>query len=226
MPITTSSFFLPLLVILALSMGAPAVHGAVHTIDVTHHRLPNSHNISRRAVADGCKLRPNLEALRRHHQAEMDYYLHGKGTLPMFDVRAVASTLPVDVDYFYFSYYIVGNVSLGYPEQSFSVCFDAYSSQLYAIDVDDTYYSDSVVGNVTDKQAYDPTASSSCVLDVNGTFISNWAFENGSVASDELRVGDSLLTRVSFMGASMVNEWMQDLPCDGVFGLSLTSDQW
>jgi len=190
---------LPLSLLLLLS--ACSVHAAVHRIDVVHQHLPLNEPISRESRA---------QMAERHLNALTD----------------IATREPLNLtDH---SYTITGNVSLGSPAQQFNLHFDLWSPNLYVIDTNAVYYhpcqnSSSGSFDVTDKQTYDPSATSSCVS-VNADFSSSDTFMNGSVVSDVLQMGDSLQTTVVFEDASLVNPWMQYYSYDGVFGLSSVPD--
>jgi len=122
----------------------------------------------------------------------------------------------------------MGNFTLGTPAQTFGLEFDLYAPNLYVIDVNAQYYnswadSSSAYTDVTDKQTYDSSASTSYTAS-DGSFSISYTYPNGSVAMDTLTVGGSLQVNVSVEVANQVQYYVQYYSNDGTFGLSTTAD--
>jgi len=216
--------------LLALVLLPPAALGAVHRVDVVHQRV-SSDASSRLRAADSSRLQqllkqhgipaPDPQADRLAHQQAT----YG-GSKPLMDVVVSQGVDGKDYGVSWMGTWM-GNFTLGTPAQSFGLEFDLYSPNLYVVDVNAQYYdswarSSSAYTDVTDKQTYDPTASTS-YASVNADFSTLWTYTNGSVESDTLTMG-SLQVTVSFEDATTVNGYLSYYANDGTFGLSTTPD--
>jgi hypothetical protein len=184
---------------------AGLVHGAVHQIPLRRVAVPPE--IHQHLVPKEYR-----DLLQRHEEAM-------KVVRSQFHVAATASALNVTLQ----SYVVaVGNISVGTPPQSFSLRIDPFADQLYVIGAGAEYTSwyFSSDNPVTDKNLFQPNASSSYEDNGDADFVDNDQYLDGTLGTDVVQIGPSLSANLSINIANLVSFWTKNNDIDGTLGLS------
>jgi hypothetical protein len=115
-------------------------------------------------------------------------------------------------------YVVVGNITAGTPPQQFSVAFDFFQEDLYLIALGADGASSESSSDEVGKNQYDSSASSTYQKE-NGSFSADGGYATGYLASDLFNLG-GLSVNLTFGVADSIDDWIDELPIDGVIGIS------
>jgi hypothetical protein len=118
----------------------------------------------------------------------------------------------------YYGWWLVGNITIGSPAQTFAVAFDIWDSDLSVIDVNanvtwagnSSYY-------LSKKNLFNTTASQTAQVS-NGNMTNDWG-DNGTIVNDNINIG-GLSLNVNIGDLTSLSSWLPFYRLDGLLGLS------
>jgi len=118
----------------------------------------------------------------------------------------------------YYQSWLVGNITIGSPAQTFAVAFDIWDSDLSVIDVNaNVSWSSNSTYYLSKKNLFNTTASLTAQVS-NGNMTNDWA-DSGVIVNDNINIG-GLSVNANIGDLTTVNSWLAWYRLDGLLGLS------
>jgi hypothetical protein len=172
--------------------------GAVHQLEVRHHRIPSE---ALSALGDG-SMSQKLQRMR------------AMGDEQTIAAAGIGSSQTVNAA----DYALVGSASIGTPAQQFTVAFWPRHSDTYFIGKNANVFN--VSSSPTKKKRYDQSASTSVAAD-GRNFTSDFGDIQGHIITDVLDFGGGVSANARVGVADKVSKWavLQWFDADAVIGL-------
>jgi len=118
----------------------------------------------------------------------------------------------------YYQYWLIGNITIGSPAQTFAVAFDIWDSDLVVMDANaNVTNSRNSTYTLSKKNTFNTTASLTAQVS-NGNMTSDWR-DNGVIVNDNINIG-GLSLNADLGDLTTVNSWLPWYAMDGILGLS------